>query len=189
MSTPDTNLPAEVTASSFINGIFMIPLKSQWSTLLGNIHTTIRKARVFSHITLSIGTWGPTVVTHQMMEGNLTSSVGTVSETDLGSCGKGDTKGFNGEQQRERYVLHSWLHFPPKPHHHPLPIFSNELVTCLNVLLCLASFQLYFLCNSYNRSHLFSSNTWVVQLTSGLASWLFFLLRNTHSVRKKANPL
>jgi len=41
------------------------------------------------------------------MEGNLTSSVGTVSETDLGSCGKGDTKGFNGEQQRERYVLHS----------------------------------------------------------------------------------
>ena len=151
MSTPDTNLPAEVMASSFINGIFMIPLKSQWSILLGNIHTTIKKARVFSHITLSIGTWGPKVATHQMKEGNLTSYVGTVSETDLESCGKGDTKRFNREQQRERYVLHSWLHFSPNPHHHPPPIFSNELVTFLNVLLCLASFQLYFLCDSYNR--------------------------------------
>lgn len=29
VSTPDTNLPAEVMTSSFINGIFMVPLKSQ----------------------------------------------------------------------------------------------------------------------------------------------------------------
>ena len=132
-----------------INGIFMVPLKSQWSTLLGNIHTTIKKARVFSHVALSIGTWGPTAATHQVMEGNLTSYVGTVSETDLETCRKGDTKRFNGEQQTERWVLHRWLHFSPNPHHHP--IFGNELVTFLNVLLCLASLQLYFICDSYNR--------------------------------------
>lgn len=149
VSTPDTNLPAEVMTSSFINGIFMVPLKSQWSTLLGNIHTTIKKARVFSHVALSIGTWGPTAATHQVMEGNLTSYVGTVSETDLETCRKGDTKRFNGEQQTERWVLHRWLHFSPNPHHHP--IFGNELVTFLNVLLCLASLQLYFICDSYNR--------------------------------------
>ncbi|KAI4542507.1 hypothetical protein MG293_007886 [Ovis ammon polii] len=36
-----------------------------------------------------------------MMEGNLTSYVGTVSETALESCRKGDTKRFNGKQQTE----------------------------------------------------------------------------------------
>ncbi|KAI4573818.1 hypothetical protein MJT46_005058 [Ovis ammon polii x Ovis aries] len=39
-----------------------------------------------------------------MMEGNLTSYVGTVSETALESCRKGDTKRFNGKQQTERYM-------------------------------------------------------------------------------------
>ena len=151
MSTPDTNLPAEVMASSFINGIFMIPLKSQWSTLLGNIHKTIKKARVFRHIALSIGTWGPTVATHQMMEGNLTSSVGTVSETDLESCGKGDTKRFSGEQQTERcYTIDNISHRPLTTL--PTTIFSNELVTFLNVLVRLASFQLCSLCDLYNRA-------------------------------------